>query len=184
MLAKAKLPDSTVHSLANAPLALVLDSVPGDNGLSSLLDLVVPSNPVLATLTMPAGCALYFLIYAYNALAGNPPFFPELRATLNTCNTLALPTYPKQHGAHRLYIYSPSDKIVSSERVEAHIEEAKEKAFDVTVQRFDSSAHVMHARKDPERYWKEVENLWFRAVAASEDQQSSARSASVVPARL
>lgn len=138
-----------------------------------MLDVATPSQPVLKVLTTPAASAVYFLIYSINALSGNPPMFPELRETLHAANTLALPSSsPTPNCAPRLYVYSASDKIVRFDLVEAHIEEAKERGLDVTVERFETSAHVSHARKDPERYWAAVERVWFKAVAASQIESS------------
>lgn len=138
-----------------------------------MLDVATPSQPVLKALTTPAASAVYFLIYSINALAGNPPMFPELRETLHTANTLALPSSsPTPNCAPRLYVYSASDKIVRFDLVEAHIEEARERGLDVVVERFETSAHVSHARKDPGRYWGAVEKMWFKVVAESQMENS------------
>lgn len=138
-----------------------------------MLDVATPSQPVLKAITTPVVSAVYLLMYTINALAGNPPIFAELRETLHTKNTLALPPSATPNCAPRLYVYSASDKIVPFDLIEAHIDEAKGKGLDVAIEKFETSAHVSHARKDPERYWGALERLWLKAVAESRAESTS-----------
>lgn len=138
-----------------------------------MLDVATPSQPVLKALTTPLVSAVYLLMYTINAVAGNPPIFSELRETLHTTNTLALPSSPTPNCAPRLYVYSVSDRIVPFDLIEAHIDEATGKGLDVAVEKFETSAHVSHARKNPERYWGAVERLWLKAVTESRAESAS-----------
>jgi hypothetical protein len=46
--------------------------------------------------------------------------------------------------------------------VEEHAREAAgEGGFTVELVRFEGSAHVGHMRRDPERYWRTIEGVWF-----------------------
>ena len=65
----------------------------------------------------------------------------------------------------RSYVYSRADKIVESWVVEAHAAEARSRGFSVvhTADFGDMSAHVAHARKDPQRYWAVVTSTWEAA---------------------
>lgn len=64
--------------------------------------------------------------------------------------------------AKRLYIASNTDKVINLADVVAHAEESKAMFGDdlVTMQIFEGSGHVAHARTEPERYWKAVEGLF------------------------
>lgn len=64
----------------------------------------------------------------------------------------------------RLYLYSDTDLVIPSKAVEEHIAEAKQEGFDVQAELFHGSAHVSHARKDPERYWGAIRSVWDKAV--------------------
>ncbi|KAJ7582082.1 hypothetical protein C8J56DRAFT_792873, partial [Mycena floridula] len=65
----------------------------------------------------------------------------------------------------RIYIYSRADKIVQAESVEEHIADVTRKNFDVAVERFSGSGHVVHAKADPERYWNIATSTWKRTVS-------------------
>ena len=42
--------------------------------------------------------------------------------------------------------------------------------LDVTVEVFQDTPHVMHARQDPDRYWTTVWNVWLRALQQVQSQ--------------
>ncbi|KAF9701137.1 hypothetical protein EKO04_001173 [Ascochyta lentis] len=61
----------------------------------------------------------------------------------------------------RVYIYSEADKMVNFRDVEAHIDDATAKGFEITrnVKLLDSE-HVAHARSYPELYWETIREAW------------------------
>lgn len=89
---------------ADAATALILDSAPGDKGLSSSLALAKAAHPVLRIILWPIIIVLYAVFYITNWLGGHPPIFEELRSTLNSPTLLFL-----THATPRLYLYSESD---------------------------------------------------------------------------
>lgn len=60
----------------------------------------------------------------------------------------------------RTYVYSVKDEMVYADDVEKSIELVKEKGISVRKERYEDSAHVMHAVKDGDRYWGAVEGQW------------------------
>ncbi len=63
--------------------------------------------------------------------------------------------------ARRAYIYSDTDKMVTSAIIEAHADEAERKGFQVWRRElFKGSPHVAHMRTDPERYWNIMKVAW------------------------
>ena len=67
----------------------------------------------------------------------------------------------------RTYVYGPGDLLVDWRDVEAHADEAAAKGFCVRRERFEGSAHVAHARADPERYWRVVRETWEGVISAA-----------------
>ncbi|CCM04076.1 uncharacterized protein FIBRA_06235 [Fibroporia radiculosa] len=163
------LPGDACSSSPPAPAALVLDSVPGDDGLASALRALAPAHPVLRALAVPVIALIYGAWAATNALLGHAPLFAELRAALS--GVVLLPAVPGPaaggQAAPRLYVYSDADRIVRGADVARHAREAEDAGFDVAVERLATSAHVAHMRNDPERYWAAVRRVWARAVERS-----------------
>ncbi|KAK3343464.1 hypothetical protein B0T25DRAFT_554382 [Lasiosphaeria hispida] len=61
----------------------------------------------------------------------------------------------------RTYVYSEEDKLVDYRCVESHAAVAKERGFEVRMEKFSGTAHVLHARGETEeRYWGLVKELW------------------------
>lgn len=60
----------------------------------------------------------------------------------------------------RVYLYSQVDEMVGCEEVEEHAAIAQRKGWDVTMVRFEKSAHCGHVREDEGRYWKAIMNAW------------------------
>ncbi|KAJ7500233.1 hypothetical protein B0H11DRAFT_2275937 [Mycena galericulata] len=148
------------------PNALILDSTPGDDGLASSIAFAAPSNPILRLIAVPPIVLLYGIFYAINTVRGNTPIFDQLRATLLSPDVL--PSVIESQGAvkttPRMYIYSKADKVAEPAKIKAHLEEAQRRGFDARVEVYETTAHVGHAHKDPERYWASVRELW-RMVA-------------------
>jgi hypothetical protein len=149
-------------SLKATPSALILDSTPGDGGLDSSIRFAAPSNPIVRLLAIPPISLLYGIFYAINTVRGNTPIFDQLRATLFSPDVLPtiLDSKDGVKATPRMYVYSKVDKIADPAKIKAHIEEAGRKGFDVRVEIYETTSHVGHARKDPERYWGAVRALW------------------------
>ncbi|KAK3380665.1 hypothetical protein B0T24DRAFT_198962 [Lasiosphaeria ovina] len=61
----------------------------------------------------------------------------------------------------RAYIYSDVDKICARAAVEAHADDAAARGFCVWRRElFHGSGHVAHAKADPDRYWRIVQEMW------------------------
>lgn len=68
----------------------------------------------------------------------------------------------------RCYLYSKSDTLIAWEDVQEHAHESQELAVPVTQVVFDHSAHVEHAKEEPERYWAAVMSTWESRVSVKE----------------
>lgn len=64
------------------------------------------------------------------------------------------------NGMPRVYLYSRVDEMVGCEEVEEHAAIAKRKGWDVTMVRFEKSAHCGHVREDKGRYWGTILEAW------------------------
>lgn len=62
----------------------------------------------------------------------------------------------------RTYVYSKEDKLVNYKDVEEHAAQAREQGYKVTLEEFQGTAHVAHARGDEGRYWSIVRDTWDR----------------------
>ncbi|KAJ7201906.1 hypothetical protein GGX14DRAFT_571171 [Mycena pura] len=66
----------------------------------------------------------------------------------------------------RLYLYSDVDTLARAPDVRAHMNSARAAGLNVRAVRFEKSAHVLHARVYPEKYWAAVAAQW-RDVASA-----------------
>ncbi|KXN88599.1 hypothetical protein AN958_06863 [Leucoagaricus sp. SymC.cos] len=152
-------------NLSQNPVAVVYDSTPGDNGLESAILSNAPNNPLIRLLVVPLIVLTYGVVYTFNFLAGNRPLFEDLRSICLEIDILPSINSPAAVNAvPRLYIYSKKDKMTPSKYVESHIKEATLLGLDVTVEVFQDTSHVTHARQDPNRYWGAVRKVWLRAL--------------------
>jgi len=152
----------------NTPVALILDSTPGDHGLQSAIASSTPRNPILHLLSIPPITLVYILVYVMNFLSGNSPFYKDLRSTLMYPDLLpSLTSAVEPKTIPRLYVYSESDKMSIAKDVKKHADEAVRQGFNVTVENFGKSGHVAHARTNPERYWSVISQIWERATKLS-----------------
>lgn len=62
--------------------------------------------------------------------------------------------------APRVYIFSRIDQMVGCEEVEEHAAIAKRKGWDVTMVRYETSAHCGHVREDGQKYWGAITEAW------------------------
>ena len=153
-----------VPSWSAVPSVLVMDSVPGDDGVHQAVTsaaLPVP-NPVKRAIFIPTAVAAWWLIWLLNAMGGNPPLFQASRDSLNAHELLPHVTVGSQ--TVRLYLYSPRDRITLAKDVERHAEEAQRKGHSVHMEKFERSWHITHARDYPERYWEACTRVWKQAA--------------------
>ena len=153
-----------VPSWSAVPSVLVMDSVPGDDGVHQAVTsaaLPVP-NPVKRAIFIPTAVAAWWLIWLLNAMGGNPPLFQVSRDSLNAPELLPHVTVDSQ--TVRLYLYSPRDRITLAKDVERHAEEARRKGHSVHMEKFEWSWHITHARDYPERYWEACTRVWKQAA--------------------
>lgn len=85
-----------------------------------------------------------------NSLLRRPPIL----LTLSKYLTTSLPPVP------RLYLYSTTDLLIPLADVEAHADAAKERGVQVRMEKFEGTDHVAHARREPERFWGAVKEVW------------------------
>lgn len=60
----------------------------------------------------------------------------------------------------RVYLYSQVDEMVGCEEVEEHAAIARRKGWNVTMVRFEKSAHCGHVREDEGKYWDAILTAW------------------------
>jgi hypothetical protein len=65
-----------------------------------------------------------------------------------------------KEGARRGYLYSEEDEMVDWRDVLEHAVEARGKGYEVREEEFKGSAHCAHGAKEPERYWRVVDECW------------------------
>lgn len=153
------------------PVAVVYDSTPGDNGLESTILSNAPNNPLFRLIVVPLIVLTYGVVYTIKVLSGNRPLLDELRwAYLQTDMLPSLSKPAATDAVPRLYIYSKKDRMTFSKHVESHIKEAKLLGLDVTIETFQDTSHVAHARQDPDRYWGAVRKVWLRATQRVQSQ--------------
>jgi hypothetical protein len=131
---------------------MVLDSSPGLEGFGTAMaafSVGLPGFLPLRLLSKGLLFAALLCLFVANKAFRVEPFIVRLRKDLN--NDRLFPT-----NAPRLYIYSLKDRMVMSNHVEKHAEDAKEKGWIVKTDKFLDSEHVAHMMVDGERYWKNV----------------------------
>ncbi|KAF9460355.1 hypothetical protein BDZ94DRAFT_1169921 [Collybia nuda] len=146
--------------------AIIFDSCPGIGNLESskraFTGLI--RNPIIRAI----GNFIMTVIYIYSKLMkrlfAKKDMAQVLRAALH--NPRLLPWVCKY--TPRLYIYSRKDELVPFTEVEKHAQEAEVAGFNVMQEKFEDTAHVAHARTEPERYWGAVDRVWFEACKKEE----------------
>lgn len=142
--------------------ALIIDSSPGGRSLRNIINAFVAQvrNPLIRTFLAIFALGLYGLDLALFKLFGVTRRIDHIEEQL--LNPSLLPWMAKD--TPRLYFFSKKDDMVPWEEVKAHTEKAREAGLAVRTELFEDSPHVAHARKDPERYWIAVQNLWGEAL--------------------
>ncbi|KAH9834518.1 uncharacterized protein C8Q71DRAFT_859508 [Rhodofomes roseus] len=167
-LAKSGATEHPASRRSRLPIALVLDSTPASSELASAIQSWAPANTLMRWLAIPPITMLYTGFYIANALAGHPPVFRAIRDELKSADLLPTVTNRGEPEAiPRAYFTSNKDVITPMKDVETHYAEVVALGFDATIERFVGSAHVSHARLDPDRYWRAVNNVWKRALQKS-----------------
>ncbi|KAG2055554.1 hypothetical protein BDR06DRAFT_324574 [Suillus hirtellus] len=145
--------------------ALILDSCPAAGDLKSVKLAVRTAirNPIARPIVLAIVHAIYSVRFGLSLLFGKQMIMLE-KLKIEMWN----PRILSWMGLHtpRLYLFSRNDKLISWQEVTRHAEIAKERGMDVRCELFEESAHVAHARVEPERYWSSMQNAW--AVAAKE----------------
>ncbi|KAG1856847.1 hypothetical protein C8R48DRAFT_717885 [Suillus tomentosus] len=145
--------------------ALVLDSCPATGDLKSvkLAARTAIRNPIARHIVLAIVHTIYSVRFGLSLLLGKQMIVLE-----NLQIEMWNPRILSWMGLHtpRLYLFSRNDKLISWQEVTRHAEIAKERGMDVRCELFEESAHVAHARVEPERYWSSVQKVW--AVAAKE----------------
>jgi len=143
---------------------LIFDSVPGKMDLStSLSAFLAPVRSTLAriVITIPL-TIIYCVLFTIMSITRKRPLFDEMRDELNRAQVLPW-TNAK---TPRLYIYSDTDELVRHDAVAEHITQAKVLGLNVRAEYFKGSQHVAHARKDQDRYWAAVKQVWADATTS------------------
>ncbi|KLT43712.1 hypothetical protein CC85DRAFT_284223 [Cutaneotrichosporon oleaginosum] len=178
------------------PYTLVLDSTPGQfsyRGTFSAFSLVAPKKWAWLLRPLLHGFVAWFWLLTYvrarldfrrraevgEAQAkGKSKLFGPLALLAASHNTAAV----RAREARRTYIYSREDALIPYTDVEEHGADARGKGFNVRMEEFKGTAHVAHARTEPERYWEIVRETWegrpyVRDAAAEEEVKAEAAAA-------
>jgi len=155
-------PASNINHGTAIRMATIFDSTPGRGEYSSLLSTLTTDvkSPIMkAFLTLP-GSMVYLAIVLRRTAVGDANLFNLLHTYVQQQGLLPL----AEGYAPRVYIYSTEDKMVPFTSVENHVSTLKgNPSFDVRAEKFAGSQHVQHEKRDPERYWKAVEDVWERS---------------------
>ena len=158
---------------------LILDSSPGGEswrndwrtwyfgaaaGFGSILPTFLPKL-VIRILAFAMALPLVTLLYMVPCILGFESLPARGRRVINDPNKI-----PVQ--SKRLYIYSDKDPLVHPPHVESHALNAKKLGHQsIRMEKFAGSTHVGHMRKDPERYWKAIEEVWDDSVDANDGKK-------------
>ncbi|KAG6884575.1 hypothetical protein C0993_009906 [Termitomyces sp. T159_Od127] len=159
-LLKVRYPDWDI--LAPGICALVLDSCPGlgtrqhiKNSISTLV-----RNPILRGFLRVLITWLFYWAAMKKRLFRSKDQLEVLKMDLNRPNILPW----TRRNTPRLYLCSKVDTMVALYEVEGHAKDAKATGFeDIRFEVFDNTAHVKHAKLEPERYWGAVKAVWDAA---------------------
>jgi hypothetical protein len=90
--------------------------------------------------------------------------------------------------APRCYIYSMSDDLIDYRDIETHAEASKGYHIPFTLQKFETSGHVMHAKLHEHAYWGAVWDTWVYPVRSGDETGvgssyvTTATNESIIPA--
>jgi hypothetical protein len=135
--------------------AAVFDSAPGEGTYSGSVAAFTAAAPagwmrVAALPFVHLLICLFWLKYIVTPWGKNP-----LVETARRHNDRSL-----VKEVRRSYIYSEEDVMIPWRGVERHAAAAREKGFEVRLEKFGGSLHVAHMVADAERYWRIVKATW------------------------
>lgn len=162
------------------PVALVMDSAPEDNSMRCMISAFTSSmrSPVMKVAATPVVAFLYSIFhfsYGTGVLSElrqrllSPDLIPFRRSPPrdrdgNTMADAGMPTdEAPMHEVKwipRLYMCSRADQVTSIRPILRHVEQSRRAGFDVRTEIFEKTAHVSHAKGEPQRYWGAVQQLW------------------------
>lgn len=144
------------------PLAGILcDSCPAKGTYWRSYHAMVLSLPkdIVSRIVGTAAChAILISLYSWIACGNENPASLQ-RRTLLDAETVQLGG-PGEAPGRICYLFSKEDTMCQWEDIECHAQDAKKLNWQVEELIFEGSAHCAHLRKDEQRYFKAVENLW------------------------
>lgn len=132
--------------------SIIIDSAPGRTSLASGYRAFSYALPKQLIIRILGACTIWVTLvtmWIYGNITRTPPVGVIASRTLNNPDIINLK-------AQRCYIYSEMDDLIPFKDVEAHADEASNKGWLVSKEKFDGSPHVGHMRLDPVRYWNIV----------------------------
>ncbi|KAK7048638.1 hypothetical protein R3P38DRAFT_2870579 [Favolaschia claudopus] len=155
---------NAVRTGPNIRFATAFDSAPGEREYRSLVMAASSSfqSPIVKALMRIPLSLIWLYLGIRNIILRQPASLAKLHADLQVDQLL--PRTDRQ--APRVYIYSAADIMVPAHGVEKHLAVLKNAnpPFDVEVEKFTNSPHILHERTDPERYWSAVRRVWDRSA--------------------
>lgn len=146
--------------------AVCCDSTPGHPRylrLVNALNKSLPQVPILRHTGLLFGSAVLGVTWViYSCVKGR-----ENNVITRTRRRLQDPTY-FDLSAPRCYLYSKNDALIAWQDVQEHAEESQELDCPTIQVVFEHSAHVEHAKEEPERYWGAVMSTWRGTTAMKE----------------
>lgn len=135
--------------------SMVLDSAPGKISFPTMIKVLSFLAPRSGVLRFLGKILVYAFTSIYWMVAGIARLQDNVMASRKAINNTSL--VPGK--TERCYIYSDKDELVNWKDVEEHSNEAEQKGWIVTKEKFVGAPHVGHMRKDPERYWKIIKKF-------------------------
>ncbi|MCJ1484739.1 hypothetical protein MMC06_004912 [Schaereria dolodes] len=132
--------------------SMILDSTPGLGIIARAKTALVYELPTKWYYRLPGTLLVYFVLFGYwllHTVSSQPNVITQSRNALNDICLI-------RKSAKRCYIYSEADELVLRQDVEEHCDDAEAKGWTVIREKFEGSAHVRHAKVDPDRYWSIV----------------------------
>lgn len=151
----------------------LLDSAPGQfNYRATYTAFSLTLTPWLRRLLAPAlhaMCTFFWLMTVRDRVLDRC-FAPKPRGPLAV--SAASHNDSRWVGAEvrRTYIFSEEDALIRASDVRAHAAAARRAGFTVREELFKGTAHVAHARYEPERYWAIAKETWTGEKAKVEEE--------------
>ena len=136
----------------------IFDSTPAPFTYQTLLQGILDGAPsaVIRLAVMPIAYLYVALVWAVVTVLRVPDHIGDLAPRAHNDPSLVQETC-------RIYIYGPADRITPAAAVKCHADDAEMKGFSVQHEVFNGTAHVVHARKNADRYWRIIARAWEEA---------------------